>query len=151
MTQYTGQITVIIEADNECTAEAALSAIAQGIEDDSDTVIFADHNGDVENYEELEAECQKSLESGPPSPTRFDAYEIEPCRRYIDIDEPQVAFVEHCEPFQADFWTLYGHIPGQGVLAIGDFDTREHAEEVFARITGRPFIEPSRIPRKGQP
>jgi hypothetical protein len=81
MTQYTGQITVIIEADNEGAAEATLRAIAQSIEDKSDAVIFADHNGDVENYEELEAECQISLESGPPSFTRFDAYEIQPCRR----------------------------------------------------------------------
>ena len=103
MTQYAGAITVIIEAENECTAEAALRAIAQSIEDESDAVIFADHNGDVENYEDLEAECQQSLESGPPSPTRFDAYEIEPCRRYIDIDEPQVAFVERCEPFPGGF------------------------------------------------
>lgn len=151
MTQYTGQITIIIDAANEAAAEAMLRAIAQRIEDEADAVIFADHNGDVENYEELEAECQKSLEAGPPSPTRFDDYEIEPCRRYIDVDEPQVAFVERCEPFEADFWTLYRHIPGEGVLAIGDFDTREHAGEVFAHITGRPFREPSRNRTKGRP
>jgi len=79
----------------------------------------------------------------PPSaeglPTRFDNYEIQPCRRYWEPDEPDRAFVEPCEPFEADFWTVYGHIPGQGVQAIGDFDTREHAEEVFARITGRRY------------
>ena len=84
-------------------------------------------------------------------PVRFDAYEIQPCRRYIDVDEPQVAFIEPCEPFEADFWTLYGHIPGEGVQAIGDFDTRHHAEEVFARITGRPYTEPTRNRRRGQP
>src|SRR5262249_41127367 len=39
----------------------------------------------------------------------------------------------------ADVWTLYGHIDGEGVEAIGDFATREHAEEVFRRITGIPF------------
>ena len=84
-------------------------------------------------------------------PVRFDDYEIQPCRRYIDMDEPEVSFVEPCEPSEADFWTLYGHIPGEGVQAIGDFDTRQHAEEVFARITGRPLIEPSRSHRKGRP
>jgi hypothetical protein len=82
---------------------------------------------------------------------RFDDYEIQPCRRYIDIDEPQVAFVEPCEPFEADFWTLYGHISGEGVQAIGDFDTRQHAEEVFARITGRPYSGPTCDRRRGQP
>jgi len=33
---------------------------------------------------------------------------------------------------------LWPH-PGQGAEAIGDFDTSEHAEEVFARITGRSY------------
>ena len=75
----------------------------------------------------------------PCVPLRFDAYEIQPCHRYFDADEPDMAFVEPCEPFEADFWTVYGHIPGEGVQAIGDFDTREHAEEVFARITGRSY------------
>jgi hypothetical protein len=74
-------------------------------------------------------------------PVRFDAYEIQPCHRYFDIDEPDIAFVEPCEPYEADFWTVYGHIPGEGVQAIGDFETREHAEEVFARITGRSYNE----------
>jgi hypothetical protein len=141
MTQYTGQITVIIDADNECTAEATLRAIAQSIEDESDAVIFADHNGDVENYEELEAECQKSLESGPPSPTRFDDYEIQPCRRFEEPDSPGRFYFESCNADDADVWTLYGHIPGQGGEAIGDFDTLQHAEEVFARITGRRYAD----------
>lgn len=65
MTQYIGQITVIVEAEDESVAESTLTAIASRIEDATDEVVFADHNGDVENYEELEAECQKSLESGP--------------------------------------------------------------------------------------
>lgn len=149
MTQYIGQITAIIDADKKPVAEAMLRAIAQRIENESDAVIFADHNGDVENYEELEAECHKSLESRPSSPTRFDAYEIQPCRRYVDRDEPQVSFVEPCEPCEADFWTLYGHVPGEGAQAIGDFDTRQHAEEVFARITGCGYIGPNSARRRG--
>jgi hypothetical protein len=72
-------------------------------------------------------------------PIRFDDYEIQPSRRYFDADEPDKTFVEPCEPFEADFWTVYGHIPGEGVQAIGDFDTRQHAEEVYARITGRRY------------
>ena len=72
-------------------------------------------------------------------PTRFDDYEIQPCRRYIVEDEPDKSFVEPCESFEADFWTLYGHIPKEGVQTIGDFDTHDHAEEVFARITGQRY------------
>jgi len=78
-------------------------------------------------------------EPDPRSPKRFDNYEIQPCRRYLDADEPDIAFVEPCAAFEAHFWTLYGHIPGEGVQAIGDFDTRQHAEEVFARITGSSY------------
>jgi hypothetical protein len=68
MIQYIGQITVIIDADNETMAETCIRAIAQTIDDESDDVVFADHNGDVENYQDLERECQRSLESGPTVP-----------------------------------------------------------------------------------
>jgi hypothetical protein len=66
MTQYIGQITVIIDADNESIAERSIRDLAQKIEDESEAVVFADHNGDVENYEEIERDCKRSLESGPP-------------------------------------------------------------------------------------
>ncbi len=65
MTQYIGQITVIIDAHDESIAETRLCRIARRIEDESDDVVFADHNGDVENYEAIERECQRSLASGP--------------------------------------------------------------------------------------
>jgi hypothetical protein len=69
----------------------------------------------------------------------FDNYEISPCRRYEEPDSPGEFYFEVCEPREADLWTLYGHINGQGVQAIGDFSKREYAEEVFERITGIPF------------
>ncbi len=69
----------------------------------------------------------------------FDNYEISPCRRYEEPDSPGRLFFEVCEPHEADVWTLYGHVNGEGVQAIGDFATREHAEEVFFRITGLEF------------
>jgi hypothetical protein len=65
MTQYIGQITVIIDTEDESIAETRLCAIAQRIEDENDAVVFADHNGDVENYDEIQRDCQRSLESGP--------------------------------------------------------------------------------------
>lgn len=69
--------------------------------------------------------------------TRFDAYEINPCRRWEEPDSPGHFYYEVCEPAEADVWTLYGHVRGHGVQAIGDFDTFDHAAEVFTRITGK--------------
>ena len=72
-------------------------------------------------------------------PTPFDDYEIGPCRRFEEPDKPGQFYFEPCDPAEADVWTLYGHIPGQGVEAIGDFGTDSHATEVYARITGRRY------------
>ena len=69
----------------------------------------------------------------------YDNYEISPCTRTEEPDKPGHFYFEVCEPHEADVWTLYGHIDGEGVEAIGDFATREHAEEVFRRITGIHF------------
>jgi hypothetical protein len=69
----------------------------------------------------------------------FDNYEISPCRRYEEPDSPGKFYFEVCEPHEADVWTLYGHVNGEGVQSIGDFATREHAEEVFFCITGLEF------------
>ena len=72
----------------------------------------------------------------------YDNYEISPCKRYEEPDSPGKFFFEVCEPDEADVWTLYGHISGEGVQAIADFGTREYAEETFQRITGIPFAGP---------
>ena len=69
----------------------------------------------------------------------YDNYEISPCKRYEEPDSPGKCYFEVSEPHEADVWTLYGHIDGEGVEAIGDFATREHAEETFQRITGIAF------------
>lgn len=65
-------------------------------------------------------------------PTPYDEYEI---HGVIEVDRA----CEQVDDNQAQFWSLFGHIPGQGVQCIGDFGTRKHAEEVFARITRRPY------------
>jgi hypothetical protein len=77
----------------------------------------------------------------PPSGilTRFDDYEISPCQRFEEPDSPGRFYFEVCKPTEANVWTLYGHISGQGVEAIGDFDSFAHAAEVYTRITGRPY------------
>jgi hypothetical protein len=76
---------------------------------------------------------------------RFDAYEIHGMKRLPpqgQAQEPVGRVIDDCEEVpddEAEFWSLFGHIPGQGIDCIGDFATREHAEEVFARITGRAY------------
>ena len=71
--------------------------------------------------------------SAPRLPSRFDAYEIHGIREF---DEGHGKFSEQVPDDEAEFWSLYGHIPGEGVMSIGDFATRHLAEEVYARITG---------------
>lgn len=71
----------------------------------------------------------------------FDNYEISPCRRLDEagLPDPIGLSFEVCEPAEADVWTLYVHITGEGAEAIGDFATRAAAEEIFQRITGIAF------------
>ena len=94
-------------------------------------------------YAAFDGHCRSILgEIKPMKPgglVRFDGYEIGPCRRCRHDGDRDRFYEEACEPAEADVWTLYGHLPGQGVEAIGDFDTREHAAEVFARITGERY------------
>jgi hypothetical protein len=69
-------------------------------------------------------------------PIPFDAYEIHGVREF---GRGKSRYCEQVPAEEAQFWSLYGHIPGQGVECIGDFATREFAEEVYARITGEPY------------
>ena len=69
-------------------------------------------------------------------PVRFDDYEVHGVYEFSDDGR---SFSEQVPDEEAGFWSLYGHIPGQGVECIGDFKTRGHAEEVYARITGRKY------------
>jgi hypothetical protein len=77
---------------------------------------------------------------------RFDDYEIHGMKRlpscYGQEEEPVGFVINNCEQVpddEAEFWSLLGHIPGQGLDCIGDFETRQHAEEIHARITGRRY------------
>jgi hypothetical protein len=98
------------------------------------------------HHQSLETENQPGRpQGGRPQPERthvmkvYDNYEISPCKRYEEPVSPGKFYFEVCEPDEADVWTLFGHIDGEGVEAIGDFDSREHAEEVYSRITGQAF------------
>lgn len=62
-------------------------------------------------------------------PIPFDAYEIHGCRAFGGD-------VEQVPDAEAQFWSLYGHIPGQGLECIGDFSSCAAAEDIRQRITG---------------
>ena len=68
--------------------------------------------------------------------TRFDGYEISGVREFYNGSR---TYCEQARDAEADYWSLYGHIPGEGVECIGDFKTRSFAEEVYTRITGRMY------------
>jgi hypothetical protein len=70
----------------------------------------------------------------------YDNYEISGCLRLDDagIPDPSGKYTETCDDSEAEFWTLYGHIKGEAE-AIGDFNSREAAEEIYYRITGQEF------------
>lgn len=139
MTQYIGQITVILDSQSPPKASETLCFLAKQLDDTCPEVIFADHNGDIEDYATIERECEESLDPVSTLPARFDAYEIGPCQRFREDGDRDRFYYEPCAPEDADVWTLYGHIPGQGVEAIGDFESCELAEQVYARITGAPY------------
>ena len=68
--------------------------------------------------------------------TQFDGYEIHGVARCQDD------IGSWCEPVpdqDAEFWSLYGHIPGAGLECIGDFKSRRDAEEIYFRITGHRY------------
>ncbi len=65
----------------------------------------------------------------------YDNYEISGCAQSSEYPYE----VEQVDDSEARFWTLFGHINGEGVQAIGDFATREEAEQVYFRITGQPY------------
>ena len=71
-----------------------------------------------------------------PLPTRFDDYEVHGVRGF---SRGAKSYCEQAPDEKAHFWSLYGHIPGQGLECIGDFTSRAAAEEVYARIIGRPY------------
>lgn len=69
-----------------------------------------------------------------PEITPFDDFEIHGVREFGRDNH------RHCEQVpdtDAQYWSLFGHIPDQGLDCIGDFRSRSEADEVLARIRGR--------------
>jgi hypothetical protein len=76
-------------------------------------------------------------------PDRFDNYEIHGVREYHGAPFGQGKYSEQVPDEEAQFWSLFGHIPGRGLECVGDFESRELAVQIYARITGRRYGRPS--------
>jgi hypothetical protein len=61
MTQYIGQITVILESDTTAQASETLRVFAKRLDDSCPEIVFADHNGDVDDYDKIEQECEEGV------------------------------------------------------------------------------------------
>lgn len=70
--------------------------------------------------------------------TPFDAYEIHPVAQRRMQGGSCIA-EQTDDPAEASCWSLFGHIPGQGLECIGDFPSYELAAEIYARITGHAY------------
>lgn len=64
----------------------------------------------------------------PESIQKFDQIEYHPCKEFTGTDSFE-KFVEQCEPEEAEFWSVYGHLPGGGLSCIADVDTEQEAKE----------------------
>jgi hypothetical protein len=100
----------------------------EAIKDHITDCINAVEGGDMEDSPDP-SEFRVVAVGGPIEP--FDEYEIHGCH---EITENGHTWTEQCEDSEAHFFTLYGHIPDGGVDTIGDFKTRELAEEILLRI-----------------
>jgi hypothetical protein len=63
----------------------------------------------------------------------FDALEIQPCT-VVGHDSMDTEIVEPCEPEDAHFWTVYGHLRTGGVDAFEDFSTEAEALAFYRRV-----------------
>lgn len=88
-------------------------------------------------YEAGTSAPRPAPEARPGLPEPFDGYEIHGVAEYTDgAGNP---FCEQVPDEQAQCWSLFGHLPEGGLECVGDFETRQLAEEVYARITGEPY------------
>lgn len=62
----------------------------------------------------------------------FDGLEVHPVRDYHQSGEQ--TWCEPCEPHEAQFWSVYGHLSEGGVECIEDFETEEQAQSFAAAL-----------------
>lgn len=77
------------------------------------------------------------LEEPKRSYATFDDFEINPC--ICAGDEGNYEQISVTDPIKADIWSLFGHVAGEGLFCIGDFDSYEGANEIHRFITGEDY------------
>jgi hypothetical protein len=65
--------------------------------------------------------------------TDFDGLEIGPCAVIGHTDDGE-EIAEQCEPAEASFWTVFGHLKTGGVDTIEDFNTEGEAQKFHDRL-----------------
>ena len=98
MSQFIGQITIILEASDPTSAESRLRKLGRQIEDIAPEVIFADHNGDVDDYDATETECTESL-CGNSATVVLPEYRTEPAVTSTEL----LATLGDCVRILADY------------------------------------------------
>lgn len=87
---------------------------------------------------------QEVSEFEPPTRRRFDAWEISRCAQYDD--ENGGFYYERINPGDPlpqgaiqIVYTIYGHLPGAGVVALTDCKTRKDAFEILSYLPDLPI------------
>lgn len=60
----------------------------------------------------------------------FDAFELQPVKKVGEVAEGSEAW-EVCEEDDAEMWSVYIHVPGEGLQCIADCETKESAEKLY--------------------
>lgn len=131
MLRFIGQITVTLVARDRLAAEARLRLLARVLHEGFADVLFADHRGEVGHYWPV-GEINGRIHNDNPLP-RFDSFEI---HGVAPATDELGNYLESVDDSEAEAWSLYGHLPGEGLKSIGVFPTREQAEAVYAGLTG---------------
>lgn len=80
--------------------------------------------------------------------TTFDYVEVHPVKEEKDyiLDNGEISelgsFYEQCEEHEAEMWSIYIHMPENGIECIADCDTKETANALADMLlkTGKLFI-----------
>ena len=65
---------------------------------------------------------------------RFDGLEIHPVRDLKADDPGDETWCEPCEPEEAQFWSVYGHLVEGGVECFEDFPTEAEARAFAEKL-----------------
>ena len=88
---------------------------------------------------------------------KYDAFEIHPCllldanNNPVKNDDPMGISYDQCDEDDPNLavWSVYGHIPGQGIESISDHPTKEAAQIAIISLVKACLLYTSPSPRDG--